>query len=222
VILTLLAVATSFRVSNALSVRDAFQLLTMRCRFADNDTDLPPRIHFDRHLYQPLLTAQHSDISSAPPSLNEGERKFVADLREFFARNPGVSKRKHIYLLRNLSRGKGIGFFEAANYYPDFILWVKQGKQQQIVFIDPKGIRNLGNFNEPKIQLFRTIKDIEARLAQPDVTLESFVISVTDYAEIRPKFGDGQHTQADFSAHHVLFQEGDYVSDLCKMLGIVT
>jgi len=64
-----------------------------------------------------------------------------------------------------------------------------------------------------------SIKDIPARLAQPDITLDSFIISVTKYAEIKSKFGNGQHTSADFIAHHVLFQEGDYILDLFNLLG---
>src|SRR3546814_6001388 len=50
--------------------------------------------------------------------------------------------------------------------------------RQFIVFIDPKGIRNIG-FNDPKIQFFQTIKDIERRLGDPSVTLSSFIISNT-------------------------------------------
>jgi hypothetical protein len=184
----------------------------------EQDTNLPPNIHFDRHLYQPLLTAQHPDISSVPPGLNEGEHQFVFDLRQFFVANKALLKDKHIFLLRNLSRGRGIGFFEQATFYPDFILWIKQGDQQQIVFIDPKGIRNLGNFNDPKIQLHVKIKEIQSRLAQPNVSLDSFIISVTKFADIQHLFGDGQHTQADFTAHHVLFQQGEYTSDMFTML----
>ncbi len=186
----------------------------------EQDTTLPPNIHFDRHLYQPLLTAQHPDISSVPPGLNEGERQFVFDLRQFFMSNTALFKDKHIFLLRNLSRGRGIGFFEEATFYPDFILWLKQDARQQIVFIDPKGIRNLGNFNDPKIQLHLKIKDIQVRLAQPHVSLESFIISVTKFADIQRLFGDGQHTQADFTAHHVLFQQGDYIQQLFSALDV--
>jgi hypothetical protein len=134
--------------------------------------------------------------------------------------NTALFKDKHIFLLRNLSRGRGIGFFEEATFYPDFILWLKQDARQQIVFIDPKGIRNLGNFNDPKIQLHLKIKDIQVRLAQPHVSLESFIISVTKFADIQRLFGDGQHTQADFTAHHVLFQQGDYIQQLFSALDV--
>lgn len=51
---------------------------------------------------------------------------------------------KELYLLRNLSKGRGIGFFEAGNFHPDFILWLISGGRQLIAFVDPKGIRNIG------------------------------------------------------------------------------
>jgi hypothetical protein len=34
------------------------------------------------------------------------------------------TKGLYIFLLRDLSRGKGVGFFEAGNFHPDFILWI--------------------------------------------------------------------------------------------------
>ena len=45
------------------------------------------------------------------------------------------------FLLRNLTRGKGVGFFDSSGFYPDFILWVKGKDGQRIVFIDPHGMR---------------------------------------------------------------------------------
>jgi hypothetical protein len=77
---------------------------------------------------------------------------------------------KELYLLRNLSKGRGVGFFEAGNFHHDFILWLWLivGHRQYIAFVDPKGIRNLG-FNDPKIRFFQTIKDIERRLGDPSI-----------------------------------------------------
>jgi Type III restriction enzyme, res subunit len=184
-----------------------------------HDTTIPPNVHFDRHLYQPLLTAQQEpNIKSVPPGLNDGERQFVEDLRSYCAKNPAALKGKQLFLLRNLSRGKGIGFFEGAGFYPDFILWIKAGKHQQITFIDPKGIRNLGNFSDPKIQLYLRIKDIEKQLGRTSVSLESFIISVTAYEDLKKTFGEGGHSREDFTKHHVLFQDGTYIQTLFEML----
>ena len=47
-----------------------------------------------------------------------------------------------------------------------------------ISFVDPKGIRNL-DLTDPKIQFFETIKEIEARLADPGGILNNFIISNT-------------------------------------------
>lgn len=58
---------------------------------------------------------------------------------------------KELYLLRNRSRGKGIGFFEAGNFYPDFILWLLMDGKQYVTFIDPKGICNLRGFGDDKV-----------------------------------------------------------------------
>ena len=82
-------------------------------------------------------------------------------IREYYEANKdGKLKGKDIYLLRNESR-KGIGFFEANGFYPDFILWVNDGKRQHVTFIDPKGIRNLKGMDDPKIQLYKTLKFAE-------------------------------------------------------------
>jgi len=70
-----------------------------------------------------------------------------------------------MYLLRNLSRGRGVGFFEAGNFHPDFILWLLVGKRQYITFVDPKGIRNLEGRSDPKIAFHKTIKELEVRFA---------------------------------------------------------
>ena len=43
-----------------------------------------PNIHFDRHLYyQPLLVQRSAKVTSKPPALNESERRFVEDLRDY-------------------------------------------------------------------------------------------------------------------------------------------
>ena len=42
------------------------------------------------------------------PSLNPSEERFVHDLKEFCVGNQDVLAGKELFLLRNLSRGKGI------------------------------------------------------------------------------------------------------------------
>lgn len=125
------------------------------------DIEEIPTIHFDKHLYTPLVVYdKHKEfIKSELVKLNEGETQFVKKLRDYIKQNQ--LKDKEIFLLRNLSR-RGIGFFQTA--YFDFIMWIKENKKQTIVFIEPKGIRNLGNFNDEKIQLYNYIKKIEKEI----------------------------------------------------------
>jgi hypothetical protein len=173
-------------------------------------------ISFGQHLYEPLIYIDSKVVEMRPVPLNEGERDFVVDLRAFYQDNQGFFQGKEMYLLRNLSRGRGIGFFEAGNFYPDFILWALDSGHQYISFIDPKGLRNLQGPDDPKISFYRTIKDLEQRLDDPDVTLNSFIISNTPYQQVR--WWDGGMSEAEFEAHHVFFRGMDRVGYIRKIL----
>lgn len=172
-----------------------------------------PNIHFDRHLYQPLLSTDKQErLESTPPGLNEGEAKFVDDIRTYLQMQKAQFEDKEVFLLRNLTRGKGIGFFEAGGgeaFYPDFILWVIQDKRQSVVFIDPHGLRYAqGGFNDPKIQLHKDLKVLESAL-QPrcpnwQVTLTSFVICTSSPDQATKWFGN---TIDEFERNHVLFND---------------
>lgn len=172
---------------------------------------------FNRHLYQPLLYAAGGDVQVKPVALNKGERDFVQDLKKVYEVATYL-KGMELYLLRNQSR-RGVGFFEAENFYPDFILWVVRGKKQRVAFVDPKGIRNLRGIDDPKIAFSKTIKDLEHRLADPDMVLQSFIISVTPLQQVT--WWDSKMTEADFEQHNVLFQqpgETSYVDLLLRKL----
>ena len=179
-------------------------------------------VMFNRHLYQPLIYVKSDLVEVKPVVLdNEGERDFVLDLQTFCQGNQAFFKDKELYLLRNLSRGRGIGFFEAGNFYPDFILWLFSGGQQYITFIDPKGLRNLDGPNDPKIRFYSTIKELEQRLADPQVTLNSFIISSTPLGEV--SWWSNGMTKADFEKRHVLFQRDDkdtYIRKLLTKIGV--
>ena len=178
-------------------------------------------LRFDQHLYYPLLCLTDKDrygkqvlqdpdtneplIKISPVALNAGESKFVRDVREYYNHHKdGLLKGKEIYLLRNESR-KGIGFFEASGFYPDFILWVNEGQKQKVVFVDPKGIRNLMGLEHPKIQLFKSLKEeVEPTLNDPDISLDSYIISNTPYNQVDP-WGPKE----DFNNNHIIFQNDD-------------
>jgi len=181
-------------------------------------------ICFGPHLYQPLISLKSSQVVVSPVALNEGERDFVTDLKSFYEREQGFFEGKELYLLRNLSRGRGIGFFEAGNFYPDFIIWLVIGGKQYVSFVDPKGIRNLDGVNDPKISFHQIIKALESRLADPAVILNSFIIANTKFEQVDHWLtpGIGQRmTKADFEARNVLFQNEDKATYIGKMLNKV-
>jgi hypothetical protein len=173
-------------------------------------------IWFGRHLYEPLLHLTDKIVEIRPVELNRGEQRFVEDLKRFHDGNGSFFGGRELYLLRNLSKGKGVGFFEAGNFHPDFILWLLTGDGQYVTFVDPKGIRNVGA-TDPKVQFYRTIKEIERRLGDRRVVLNSFIISNTPSFTMRGLWG---MSKADMEARHILFQEEDgdtYVRTLLEM-----
>lgn len=175
-------------------------------------------VMFEQHLYQPLIYVNSDIIEVKPVPLNEGERDFVLDLQQHCSQNKDFFKGKELYLLRNMSRGRGIGFFEAGNFFPDFIMWLLVDGKQYISFIDPKGLRNLKGPDDPKIAFYKTIKSIEDDLRSQDsmVTLNSFIISNTRLPEIG--WWDGGMSKDDFEKRHVFFQLEDKAGYIDKLL----
>ena len=107
-----------------------------------------------------------------------------------------------LYLLRNKSRGSGIGFFEAGNFYPDFIVWAVTGEKQVVAFIEPHGISHEGP-EHPKVQFHKVIKDIETRLKDVHVRLESFIVTPTPIAAVI----DRGLSCEEWAEKHVLFMD---------------
>lgn len=174
---------------------------------------------FGQHLYQPLLHFTSDLVTVSPVSLNDGERDFVVDLRHFYSENRDFFIDRELYLFRNMSRGRGIGFFEAGNFYPDFIVWLLVAEKQYISFVDPKGIRNLEGPGDPKIRFCKSIKGIERRLGDPKVVLNSFIISNTPFRDVRWWAKDLGKAQMEKS--HVLFQKDDRDTYIRSMLGTI-
>ncbi len=179
---------------------------------------------FDRHLYQPLIAFDKSSVvEMKPTALNEGERGFIADLKGFHqAEKNGFFANRTLYLLRNQSK-KGLGFFEAGNFYPDFILWLVDSTNQVISFIDPKGIRNLKGIDDPKINFYQTIKKLEDRMGDGTVKLESFIIANTPHRDVndwRDEHGSPMD-RAAFARRNVLFQKDDRSTYIKTMLSAI-
>ena len=181
-------------------------------------------MHFDNHLYTPLVVwrgKEKEEIRSVPVRLNKGETKFVVDFKKFLNGNKEFFKNKDIFLLRNLSR-RGVGFFTSSGFYPDFIIWIKNKNRQNMIFVDPKGIRNLGHFNDDKILLcvpdFTSIPDFKAastyinikeiekgvnerlkkRREDVALTLDAFIISTSRYDDIKKTWENGRFSNIDY------------------------
>lgn len=175
------------------------------------DADIP-NIHFDRHLYQPLLVQRGSKVKSVPPALNDSERQFVKDLLDFCLSKPLILKDKELFLLRNRSKGKGIGFFEESGFYPDFILWVTEGDKQRLVFIEPHGMRLEEHPSNPaaKVNLHKRLQtqvaDARKKSKNKHLTLDSFIISFTPYDQLRKQHGTGWDRQK-YADAHIFFEE---------------
>jgi hypothetical protein len=172
-----------------------------------------PTIHFDRHLYQPLLIERGDKVRSEPPGLKDSERQFVEDLRAYcLAEKDKSLADAEVFLLRNLSRGKGIGFFEKRGFYPDFILWVKKADAQRIVFVEPHGMLHAEAYqHDDKARLHESLPALTAAMCErtgtKNIVLDSFIVSATPYDDLRKKYDDGSWDRQKFADAHMLFPE---------------
>lgn len=147
----------------------------------------------DAHLYQPLLAdeSQQQALTAnsipvveriSPAGLNKGELRFVEHLKLFVGNKATNGYGNYdFYLLRNLSRGKGFGFyFEASGgFFPDFMLWIKEktGSKQFLTFIDPHGLRNEEHaWSSDKIQLFQKLAELQTEIGNANLRLNSFIL----------------------------------------------
>lgn len=173
------------------------------------------RIHFDRHIYQPLLLEQLEDgVSVFPPGLNKGERDFVSDLKDYWSREKEAELAgKEVFLLRNQGRGIGIGFFEERKFYPDFILWIKDKIKQRILFVDPHGMMHAPSYeHDHKARLHETLREMSREISKKhkgkgDVVLDSYIVSVTPYETLRTNYDDGSWSKKKFEKHHIVFRD---------------
>jgi hypothetical protein len=186
-------------------------------------------------LYSPIASIadgkKFKEIKTVPVRLNEGERDFINHLREYVKESKQFDG-KQLFVLRNLSV-KGIGFFmESSSYYPDFILWVIDGKKQYIYFLDPKGIL-LGetHFNNPKVLWCKDDAAILETKIQADlnkdkknieVHISAFILSVTPFDKVKKVWSDGKVTKDEFSENKVLFIENnkEYLVSIFKNLTV--
>ena len=173
----------------------------------------------DFHAYIPLLHVNSQElVQISPISLNKGEKNFVEYLQNIVKdMNVDYLQDKEIYLMRNMSRGRGISFFDDHAFYPDFILWVKASHKQDILFIDPKGLVRYDSNVASKVRLHERIKDTEKKIQEttPELYLHSYIWSSTSAEDIGD---DNKKTNEDWWDQGVFFaQKGEKeLADLLK------
>lgn len=147
-------------------------------------------ICFDRHLYYPLFAIEGEvPLKMRPLAFDApSEVQFVRDLEAFYRSSAGqqLIGNRSLYLLRNAdSKAKGLGFALAGNFYPDFLLWLVDDAtgQQWLSFVDPKGLRQM-NLNDPKLGLYKEVKVLEEKLADPKLSLSAFIVSPTAFNKL--------------------------------------
>lgn len=182
-------------------------------------------ITFKQHLYSPLLYKEKKSalpFTYKPVSLGaESEVKFINDLQKFYYSKDAEPYFKDIdlYLMRNAAdKLKGIGFAQAGNFYPDFMMWIidKVTGQQYLTFIDPKGLRNV-SLNAPKLNLGKEIRHLQKCVnegREKPIILNSLILSSTRQDDEVLK----QHTEEEFAAQNVLFlNDKDYLKKLFRI-----
>ena len=166
------------------------------------------------HAYEPLLYAgPDSKVTIQPVPLNKDERNVVEKLAALAEHRDPCLHGKELFLIRNLTRGRGVSFFDDYAYYPDFIIWLKDETCQHVIFLDPKGLSRYGHREQLKVSLHHKIKETETqiRTSDPDVRLHAYVLSVTPLALIDEAAG----SRDDWKQRGVYFlDEGDCLKQM--------
>ena len=164
----------------------------------------------DTHAYKPLLyaTKQERDgtrreVAVQPVPLDANEKLVVERLAELARDDDACLRGRELYLIRNLTRGRGVSFFDDHAYYPDFIVWLVDDEGQHIVFLDPKGLVRFGPDERRKVRLHSDIAKIGERVrkSDPSLHLHAYVLSVTPPDEI----GDEARPREEWEGQGVYF-----------------
>lgn len=180
-------------------------------------------ISFGHHLYYPMFAIEGDvPLKMRPLAFDApSEIQFVRDLEFFYHSGPGkeIIGKRSIYLLRNAdSKARGLGFALAGNFYPDFLLWLIDDEtgEQWLSFVDPKGLRQM-NLNDPKLGLYKEIKEIETKLGDPKLIINAFILSVTNFTDLL----NNSLKKSDLEDRNVLFMDdgaNNYLNKLFSKL----
>jgi hypothetical protein len=133
-------------------------------------------------------------VGISPPGLIPSEEQWVRDLRAFWEQEKcGLLAGKELFLLRNLGRGKGVGFFEGRGFYPD-----------------------------EKARLHEYLRTLSQQLPPSrcgwTVELDSYLVSATRFEELRVRYDNGTWDKAKFAQHHILFPERNHGYDYLRFI----
>lgn len=93
-------------------------------------------------------------------------------------------------------------------------MWIIKDGKQYITFIDPHGMGR-ESLSSSKVQMFHQVKDLQKKLADESVILNSFIISPTGIQNLVEK-----HSKTMWNANHVFFMQDEYIKELIeKILG---
>jgi hypothetical protein len=175
-------------------------------------------ISFDRSLYQPLFIKKNIEnkdpkerLKAPAQSLNEDEQRLVEKLN-------GLCKERklseeNVYLLRN-PRNRGVGFEQGG--YPDFLLWIKDGKHEKLIFLDPHGLVFEPDEieNVDKVKLTKRINKLESQLDDSNIEMHSYVISTTNEKTLKDK--SNNFSKEDYENNNVYLQDEGYLEKILR------
>ena len=157
-------------------------------------------------------------LSVSPPGLNIEEAKLVKDLRDFWSKNHNADPYRNleIYFLRNLPR-VGVGFFRRSDFYPDFILWLKDKsrKEIRIKFIEPHGLHHGGLAgNKDKMDALRDLEEVSKQKSfrKKKISMTGYLLTRTELKEI-PDVQDKNWEDLERD-YPLLRQEGKYIKKI--------
>ncbi|MGB0766169.1 MAG: DEAD/DEAH box helicase family protein [Phycisphaeraceae bacterium] len=177
-------------------------------------------VPFPGHLYQPVFyVGKNAQIRMSPVALDQHEAKFVEDLAGWCREH---ANGQEVYLLRNQAV-TGLGFFQASNFFPDFLLWVHASDVEHLAFVDPKGLHHF-NIGDPKVQFAtRDIPRLQEVINRQcsDLMLHAFIVSNTPFASLGWSDTDGQTLAQDqVESLGIVFQDqaGGYVGKIMRQI----
>ena len=180
-------------------------------------------LRFDRHLFQPLLVAAGNDkLKISPLPLQKSEKEFVEALKKYWeAEKDGKLSGVKLFLLRNLSRGKGIGFYHTQGFFPDFLLWLVRDSRQRVLFVEPHGLRFEAQSSDKISGFHERIKEYTraglGKARRNDVEVDGWIVSATPLPDLKKQWNvDWNENQ--FAERHIVFP-GEGARHLDRILG---